>query len=199
MAKQYAEIPERWIAFIREQKLFFVATATAESRINISPKGQDSLRVLNANRVVWINLTGSGNESAAHVAVDPRMTLMFCAFSGDPVILRLYGQARAIHHTDADWDALAALFPAHPGSRQIFDVAVDRVQTSCGFGVPYFDYAGDRPDLDRWTENKGDEGLRRYWRERNALSIDGLKSDIVARNGLDAPDGERRLKADNGD
>uniref|UniRef100_UPI00262E35F3 pyridoxamine 5'-phosphate oxidase family protein n=1 Tax=Acidiferrobacter sp. TaxID=1872107 RepID=UPI00262E35F3 len=105
MAKQYTDIPSRWARFISEQKIFFVATATADSRVNVSPKGLDSLRILNPNRVVWLNLTGSGNESAAHVESDPRMTLMFCAFTGDPVILRLYGSARAVHHTDPEWPA----------------------------------------------------------------------------------------------
>ena len=182
MAKQYANIPERWARFIAEQKIFFVATATKDSRINISPKGLDALRVLDPNRVVWMNLTGSGNESAAHVQTDPRMTLMFLAFTGDPVILRLYGTARAIHHADAEWPVLAALFPPLPGARQIFDVAVDLVQTSCGFGVPYFDFAGDRPDLAAWTEKKGRDGLQQYWRERNAVSIDGIATGIGDKN-----------------
>ncbi len=182
MAKQYAHIPERWARFIAEQKIFFVATATHDSRVNVSPKGLDSLRLLDPHRVAWLNLTGSGNESAAHVRSDPRMTLMFCAFSGDPVILRLYGTARAVHHADPEWPALAALFPPWPGARQIFDVAIDLVQTSCGFGVPYFDFAGDRPDLPAWTEKKGAEGVRQYWRERNALSIDGLETGIDDKN-----------------
>ncbi len=182
MAKQYTDIPSRWARFISEQKIFFVATATADSRVNVSPKGLDSLRILNPNRVVWLNLTGSGNESAAHVESDPRMTLMFCAFTGDPVILRLYGSARAVHHTDPEWPALFALFAPLPGARQIFDVAIDLVQTSCGFGVPYFDYGGDRPDLRIWTENKGPEGIRDYWRARNAVSLDGRKTGIDEKN-----------------
>ena len=182
MAKQYPGIPERLAHFIAEQKIFFVATATQDSRVNVSPKGLDSLRILSPNRVVWLNLTGSGNESAAHVQTDPRMTLMFCAFTGDPVILRLYGMARAVHRADPDWEALSALFPPLPGARQIFDVAIDLVQTSCGFGVPYFDFAGDRTDLRVWTEKKGDEGVRRYWQERNALSIDGIETGIDKKN-----------------
>nr|WP_205736229.1 pyridoxamine 5'-phosphate oxidase family protein [Acidiferrobacter sp. SPIII_3] len=124
MAKQYAHIPERWARFITEQKIFFVATATCDSRVNVSPKGLDSLRILDPNRVAWLNLTGSGNESAAHVQSDPRMTLMFCAFGGEPVILRLYGTARAVHQADPAWPVLAALFPPLPGARQIFDVAI---------------------------------------------------------------------------
>ncbi|MHB1511960.1 MAG: pyridoxamine 5'-phosphate oxidase family protein [Acidiferrobacter sp.] len=182
MAKQYPSIPQRWAQFIAEQKIFFVATATADSRVNVSPKGLESLCILDPNRVAWLNLTGSGNESAAHVQTDPRMTLMFCAFTGDPVILRLYGTARAVHHSDQEWGMLSALFPSLPGARQIFDVAIDLVQTSCGFGVPYFDFVGDRPDLRAWTEKKGEDGVRRYWQERNAISIDGIETGIDQKN-----------------
>lgn len=182
MAKQYQQIPERWGDFIRAQKVFFVATATADSRINISPKGLDSLRILSPSRVAWLNLTGSGNESAAHVPIEPRMTLMFCAFSGEPVILRLYGAARVVHKKDPQWNELSTLFPPLLGARQIFDVAVDLVQTSCGFGVPCYDFVGDRENLREWTEKKGHEGVRRYWQERNSLSIDGIKTGIAEKN-----------------
>lgn len=182
MGKQYGEISERWADFIRAQRIFFVATAMEDGHINISPKGLDSLRILGPNRVAWLNLTGSGNESAAHVLSSPRMTLMFCAFSGDPVILRLYGQARAIHQKDPEWPDMFALFPSLPGSRQIFDVAIDLVQTSCGFGVPYYDFAGDRPDLKDWIQKKGEAGVRRYWLERNARSLDGIETGIADRN-----------------
>lgn len=120
MAKRYDEISTRLQQFIEAQKIFFVATATADSRINLSPKGMDSLRVVDANRVVWLNITGSGNETAAHVQENPRMTLMFTAFEGDPVILRLYGTAQVIHQNDAAWEALLSLFPPLPGARQIF-------------------------------------------------------------------------------
>ncbi|MHB8255227.1 MAG: pyridoxamine 5'-phosphate oxidase family protein [Acidiferrobacter sp.] len=182
MGKQYQEIPERWAQFIAAQRIFFVATATDESRINVSPKGLDSLRVLSPNRVVWLNLTGSGNESAAHVQTHPRMTLLFCAFTGNPVILRLYGTARAVHPRDADWETLSALFPPLLGARQIFDVAVDLVQTSCGFGVPLYEHVGDRPDLHDWVEKKGKEGIERYWQDRNGTSIDGIDTGMTKRN-----------------
>lgn len=185
MAKQYGEISERWAEFIAAQKIFFVATAAADGRVNISPKGLDSLRVLGSNRVAWLNLTGSGNESAAHVLSASRMTLMFCAFSDEPVILRLYGHARAIHQKDPEWPDLLDLFPPQLGSRQIFDVAIDLVQTSCGFGVPYYDFVGDRPDLADWTRKKGDAGVKRYWRERNARSLDGIQTGIADKNGCD--------------
>ena len=139
MAKQSAELSERLIEFIAAQRIFFVATAAADGRVNLSPKGMDSLRVLGDKRVIWLNVTGSGNETAAHVAQNPRMTIMFCAFDGDPLILRIYGKARAVHHNDADWNDLFARFDPLPGARQIFDLSVETVQTSCGMAVPNLD------------------------------------------------------------
>lgn len=182
MAKQYLSLSDHLADFIREQRIFFVATATDNSRINLSPKGLDSLRILNPNRLIWVNLTGSGNETAAHIQTNARMTLMFCAFSGDPLILRLYGTARSIHQRDPEWNDLFALFNPHPGARQIFDLSIELVQTSCGFGVPYFDFTGDRPDLDIWTHKKGTEGIKAYWYNRNQESIDGIKTDIREKN-----------------
>ncbi|HKB60577.1 MAG TPA: pyridoxamine 5'-phosphate oxidase family protein [Gallionellaceae bacterium] len=183
MGKRYDSLSDKHIEFICRQKLFFVGTATADSRVNVSPKGMDSLRVLGPNRVAWLNVTGSGNETAAHIEVNPRMTLMFCAFEGDPLILRLYGKARAIHHSDGDWPDMIARFPALPGARQVFDLAIDLVQSSCGFGVPFFDYAGEREQLNEWAMKKGDDGIRQYWADKNALSLDGLPTQIVEKNG----------------
>lgn len=182
MGKQYTEIPEPLQQFIQQQKVFFVGTATADSRINISPKGMDSLRVLHANRVVWLNVTGSGNETAAHVQETPRMTLMFTAFEGNPVILRLYGQAKAVHKNDPAWETLFALFDPLPGARQIFDLTVELVQTSCGMGVPFFDYVGERHQLDQWAINKGEEGIKAYWEKKNQTSLDGKPTHILAKN-----------------
>jgi Pyridoxamine 5'-phosphate oxidase len=179
MGKQYSEITDELKAFIETQKLFFVGTAAAGGRINVSPKGMDSLRVLDRNRVVWLNLTGSGNETAAHVRECNRMTLMFCAFEGSPLILRLYGNARAIHRYDADWDTCHALFNPLPGARQIFDMQIDLVQTSCGMGVPLFDYAGDRKQLIDWAVRKGDAGLKKYREEKNRTSLDGKPTHIM--------------------
>jgi len=110
MGEKFLEIPERQIDFINRQHMFFVATATADGRVNVSPKGMDSLRVLNANRVLWLNVTGSGNETAAHLQSKDRMTIMFCAFEGAPLILRLYGQVRMVVPSDAEWQALYGLF-----------------------------------------------------------------------------------------
>ncbi|MBI1891869.1 MAG: pyridoxamine 5'-phosphate oxidase family protein [Burkholderiales bacterium] len=182
MGQQYTELSEKLSAFIVEQKIFFVGTAAETGRVNISPKGMDSLRVLGKNRIVWLNVTGSGNETAAHVLNNPRMTLMFCAFSGAPLILRLYGNARAVHHKDTEWEELFRLFDPLPGARQIFDLSVDLVQTSCGMAVPNFDYVDDRDLLKKWALKKGDEGLKQYWEEKNQQSLDGFPTDILDKN-----------------
>jgi hypothetical protein len=182
MAQMYRELSDRHMQFIRAQKMFFVGTATADSRINVSPKGADTLRVIGGNRVAWLNLTGSGNETSAHVQQSPRMTLMFCAFEGAPLILRVYGTARAVHRNDPEWPALSSLFGSAPGARQIFDLAVETVQTSCGMGVPLYDYQGERGMLEGWGVKKGDAGVRKYWEDKNQYSIDGIPTHIMARN-----------------
>ena len=181
MAKQYSQLTDDLSDFIRRQKIFFVGTAASDGRVNVSPKGMDTLRVVSANRVIWLNLTGSGNETAAHLLENNRITLMFCSFEGAPLILRLYGQARALHPRDAEWERLAPLFPAISGARQIVDVSIDMVQTSCGWGVPLFDFNAERDQLEKWAENKGPEGIRKYWEERNQQSIDGKPTGIGAK------------------
>ena len=173
MAKFYSDLDEKLIRFIEQQKMFFVATADAEGRVNLSPKGMDSLRVLGPRRIAWLNLTGSGNETAAHLLQLNRMTVMFCAFEGRSKILRLYGTAATRYPGDSGWDELAQKFPHYQGSRQIFDMQVESLQTSCGFGVPLYDYVGAREELRDWERRKGEEGIREYWKTRNALSIDG--------------------------
>ncbi len=182
MAKQYDTLSEPLQAFIATQKIFFVGTATADSRINVSPKGMDSLRVLTNSRVLWLNLTGSGNETSAHIQQDPRMTLMFCAFDGAPLILRLYGTARVIHQNDPEWSALFSHFTPLPGARQVFDLSIELVQTSCGFGVPYLSYKEERSTLADWATKKGDEGVRNYWQEKNQVSIDNIPTHIIEKN-----------------
>jgi hypothetical protein len=183
MGQRFPELSERHVQFIERQRIFFVGTATADSRVNVSPKGMDALRVLGNSRVAWLNVTGSGNETAAHVQRQPRMTLMFAAFEGPPMILRLYGTAKVVHRGDSDWSTLHPLFKPLPGARQIFDMAVDLVQTSCGMAVPHYDYAGDRELLNDWATKKGDQGVKQYWEEKNATSLDGAPTDIVARSG----------------
>lgn len=182
MGKRFKKISDKLKAFIEDQKIFFVATAAAGSRINLSPKGMDSLRVLDANRVIWLNMTGSGNETSAHVQEDSRMTIMFAAFDGSPMILRLYGHAQAVHWNDPEWESLYAHFSPLPGTRQIFDMTVELVQTSCGFAVPRYDYVEDRDQLTRWAEKKGKGGVRAYWKEKNQSSLDDRPTHIVAKN-----------------
>ncbi|MET0118861.1 MAG: pyridoxamine 5'-phosphate oxidase family protein [Sedimenticola sp.] len=179
MAKRYPSISEAHQQFIERQKLFFVATSMPGGRLNLSPKGMDTLRVTGPNRVVWLNLTGSGNETAAHLRHDPRITLMFCALDGAPMILRLYGTARALHQRDDGWSELAALFPEMTGARQFIEVDVDLVQSSCGSAVPLYDYVADRDGLAKWAEKRGREGVRRYWEERNLLSLDGVPTGVL--------------------
>lgn len=182
MGQKHETLSDRLIQFIREQHLFFVGTATDNSRVNISPKGMDSLRVMNDRRIIWLNVTGSGNETAAHVQQNPRMTLMFAAFSGNAMILRLYGKARVIHHNDPDWQSLYSMFDPLPGARQIFDLDIDMVQTSCGMAVPMFEFAGDREQLNNWAVKQGEAGIREYWRRTNQKTIDGIDTDIVEKN-----------------
>lgn len=173
MAKFYPQLNDKLVDFIGQQNMFFVATADSDGRVNVSPKGSDSLRVLGPNRVAWLNLTGSGNETAAHVLARNRMTLMFCSFEGRSKILRLYGQATIVHPGDTGWEELEASFPGYKGGRQIFDMQLQSLQTSCGFGVPLYQYVGQRKELKEWAERKGQSGIREYWDTRNAVSIDG--------------------------
>lgn len=180
MSRQFPGFTEDQQAFIVAQPVFFVASTAPDAQINLSPKGMKSLRVMGPNRLIWLNVTGSGNETAAHLAQDPRMTVMWCSFGPRPLILRAYGNARTTHRSDPDWGRLAALLPDLPGARQIFDVAVALVQTSCGFAVPLMDLRGERQTLKIWAEDKGPPGITAYWDEKNRTSIDGLPTGIEA-------------------
>ncbi len=182
MGKLLYELTDELIEFIGYQKIFFVGTATADSRISLSPKGMDSFRVLNKKRVVWMNMTGSGNETSAHVQDDGRMTIMFCSFDEKPLILRLYGKAEVIHHSDRDWQNLVGLFPDFSGARQIFDLSIESLQTSCGFGVPRFEYVEERKTLVEWTEKRSVNEIHEYWKKNNTVSIDGIPTNIIAKN-----------------
>ena len=180
MAKTFSEITDDLRGFIERQALFFVATAplAANGHVNMSPKGLDSLRVLGPRRVAYLDLTGSGNETSAHLRENGRITFMFCAFSGPPRILRLYGAGATILPGSPAWEDLRSAFPHHVGARQIIVAEIDRVQTSCGFGVPRFAYEGQRDTLDVWAENKGPDGLITYRLEKNQHSIDGLPAPL---------------------
>ncbi|MFT4631577.1 MAG: hypothetical protein ACI8PP_002974 [Candidatus Pseudothioglobus sp.] len=179
MADQFDGLQSKHIDFIQRQQLFFVGTAAAEGFVNVSPKGMDSFRVIDEQRIVWLNLTGSGNESAAHLLENPRMTVMFCSFDRQPLILRLYGTATAVHPRDREWQALAAMFPDQMGARQVFDMKVDLVQTSCGYAVPFYTPAGERPTLQKWAEKKGEAGIRDYWVSTNQRSLDNKNTGIL--------------------
>jgi hypothetical protein len=166
--------------FIEKQSVFFVATADQTGRVNVSPKGLDTLRIEDDNRIVWLNLSGSGNETAAHVQATGRMTLMFCAFEGKPMILRVYGLAKTYHPRDAEWEALVSKFAKMGGSRQVFDLKIDLVQTSCGTGVPEMDFQRSRgeEDLEPYYDALGPDGVRDYWKRKNVETIDGRPTGI---------------------
>lgn len=180
MGAQFFRLTERHREFIGKQHVFFVATAARDGKVNVSPKGLDSLRIVSDTRAVWLNGTGSGNETAAHLLDTPRMTVMLCSFDREPLILRMYGTARAVHVGDADWDDLYGLFPPMKGARNIFVLDIDLVQTSCGFGVPLMEFTDDRPLMDSWAEKKGPEGLHAYQQEKNRVSLDGLPTGLPA-------------------
>jgi hypothetical protein len=179
MSEKFREIREKHREFVEQQKIFFVGTAAPQGRVSVSPKGMDTLRVLGSNRVVWLNLSGAENEAAAHLLENDRLTLMFCAFEGIPLILRLFGHCRVIHPRDVEWNELSAMFPPIPGARQIMDLDVDLVLASCGKGVPYFDFVGERDDLKEWAARVGGEGLQSLWERKNQMSIDGKPTRII--------------------
>jgi len=179
MGKRLNHITSELKEFIKNQKMFFVGTAAEEGRVNISPKGIDTFRVLGDNKVIWLNLTGSGNETAAHLLKNDRMTILFCAFEGKPLILRLYGNAKIYHNRDQEFDTYLSLFPTTAGSRQIIEMEVDMIQTSCGFAVPFMDYKEERTTLNTWAEKQGSDKIEKYWAEKNTQSIDGFETNIL--------------------
>jgi hypothetical protein len=179
MGKQFNHISEPQQEFITRQHIFFVATAASEGKINLSPKGTDSFRIIDQNKIVWLNLTGSGNETAAHLILNSRMTIMFCAFEGSPEILRLYGNAKIFHERDREFLEYIELFPPNEGARQIIEMHIEIVQSSCGFAVPFMDFKEDRKTLNQWSEKKGKEKIKEYWKNRNTKSIDGFETRIL--------------------
>lgn len=167
-------------AFIAEQPLFFVATAplSGEGHVNLSPKGLDTLRVVDATTVAYLDLTGSGNETSAHLAENGRVTIMLCSFGARALILRLYGRGRTVLPADPGFAGLRARFGDFPGVRQVIVVDVERVQTSCGYAVPRMENPKQRDTLVRWAEKKGDEGIVAYQERNNVRSIDGLPAPL---------------------
>jgi hypothetical protein len=179
MAKFYTDLTQPLMCFIKAQPMFFVATAPINGRINLSPKGMNTFRCLGEDRVAYLDLTGSGNETSAHLEENGRVTLMFCSFSEEPLILRLYGQGTVIRPHAPEWEHYALQFDLLPGARQIILVEIEQVQTSCGFGVPLLAYQGDRPTLIDWAKQKGEDGVQAYQRQKNQHSIDGLPTHLL--------------------
>ncbi len=182
MAQFFDHIPPAIQDFIKRQHVFFTASATEGSRINLSPKGSDCLRVISDKEVVYLDQTGSGNETAAHVRTDGRLTIMFCAFEGPPMILRLYGTGRVLPRGSQAYAAhLNTVFAGQepPGARQIIALDVQSVQTSCGFAVPVMNFDHDRHTLEEWATRKGPDGIDAYWRERNVATIDGIPTGMA--------------------
>ncbi len=180
MSKWYDVITPEIEKFITAQMMFFVATAPSAGRINLSPKGMNTFRVLNQRRVIYLDITGSGNETAAHLLENGRITIMFCAFDRNPNIVRLYGHGRTIHPRDDNWREYLAMFPNTPGVRQIMEIDIDSAMTSCGYAVPRLDRLTERDTLRKYWEKRGDAGLGQYHRDKNAHSIDGLPAPIFS-------------------
>jgi Pyridoxamine 5'-phosphate oxidase len=180
MSEWFKSITSEMKQFIEEQKVFFVATAPHEGRINLSPKGMDTFRVLGRKRVIYLDLTGSGNETAAHLLDDGRITIMFCSFDKAARIMRLYGRGRAIHPRDAQWNEYLAMFPSEPGVRQIMEIDIETAMTSCGYAVPKYDGLEERDTLRKYWRKRGEEAIEPYLKEKNVESIDGLPTGIFA-------------------
>ena len=180
MAKVFDSITRELHAFIEAQQMFFVATAPLDGNghVNLSPKGLATFRILSPNRVAYLDLTGSGNETSAHLVENGRITFMFCAFDGSPRILRLYGQGYTVLPEDEEWSQLHTEFEYLPGARQIIVSDITRVQTSCGFAVPQYEYVEQRDTLIKFAQNKKPDGLLAYRKEKNVISIDGLPTPI---------------------
>lgn len=179
MAQFFEQLNPKLIDFIRAQPIFFVATAAQSGRINCSPKGMDTLRVLDEHTVAYLDLTGSGAETSAHIRADGRLTIMFCSFGEMPLILRLYGQGEIIRPSDERWSEWSAHFPIFTGQRQIIVLRIESLQTSCGFGVPRMELIETRPTLDEWACKKGEAGLADYRARKNHTSIDGLPTGLA--------------------
>ena len=181
MDKDQEQITDDHRSFIENQRLFFVCTAplSEQGHINLSPKGFDCFRILSPTRVGYLDIVGSGNETSAHLFENGRITFMFCAFDGPPKILRLYGKGYTVLPGDAEWDDLSKQFSILPATRQIIVADIFKVKKSCGFGVPLYEYSGERDHAFKWAENKGNEGLEAYKKENNRVSMDGLSAPIA--------------------
>ena len=180
MAQFYDHITDEIKDFIRKQPLFFVATAplNADGHVNLSPKGMDSFRILGDNSVGYIDMTGSGNETSAHIAENGRITFMFCGFENKADIIRLYGTGRVVLPDAPEWDTLSGHFPALISARQLIIADVHKAQSSCGYAVPYMEFKGERDTLSKYWQVKGEDALPEYWENKNVTSIDGLTTPL---------------------
>jgi hypothetical protein len=184
MGKFYEKITPKHISFIEKQHIFFVGSAplSKEGHINLSPKGLDCFKVLSSNRVAYMDLISSGNETSAHTLENGRITFMFCSFEKVPNILRLYGKGFTVLRDDVQWNEFSEQFRIYPSTRQIIVADITKVQTSCGFGVPLYEYIGERSLHFDWAETKGEKGLAEYIKEKNLLSLDGLPTPLLKEN-----------------
>jgi Pyridoxamine 5'-phosphate oxidase len=187
MGKVYEEIDESLRAFIERQHVFFVGTAPTdpEGHLNLSPKGLDTFRILGPKSVAYLDLTGSGIETVAHLRENGRITIMFCAFEGRPLIVRLYGRGRVVEPGDHEWDGLIAQFPEYPGARSVVVMEVRRIADSCGYAVPRYEFKGERSQLVAWAGRQEPDALEEYRKQKNRISIDGLRG--VYSSGGDEP------------
>jgi len=183
VAEFFDELNNKHIQFIHQQKIFFTASAASEGSINLSPKGMDTFAVIDNNTVAYLDLTGSGNETAAHLHQNPRLTIMMCSFAKQPLIFRMYGKGSLINQYHQDWKIWEARFPSIPGTRQIIVLNINKVQTSCGYAVPTAENFQERDTLRKWATKKGEEGIEQYWKDKNTESLDGYPTFI-----LDNPD-----------
>lgn len=185
MADQFTSLSDDHAAFIARQHIFFCASAAEGTRVNLTPRSTDMLRVTGSNEALFLDFVGSGNETASHMLADGRLTFMFCAMAGPPMIMRLYGTGRAVHRgTDAYQSLIATHFDAEPkNARQIFVLDFDLVQTSCGYGVPMFDFSRERPSLKNWADAKTADEIEAYKRKKNLVSMDGLPTGLQPDDG----------------
>lgn len=176
MSEALSEISDEVAEFIRSQHMFFVATAPSslDGHLNLSPKGLDTFSILDPRSVAYLDLTGSGIETVAHLKENGRVVVMFCAFKGEPNIVRIYGRGKVLEPGMEGFDDLCALFPPYPGTRSVIKIDITRVSTSCGWGVPNYEFGDDREMLLDWAEHKGPEGIAAYQRAKNRSSVDGL-------------------------
>lgn len=183
MAQFYDQLDDKLIEFIGEQRMFFTATAAEGTRINLSPKGMDCFRVIDDRTVAYLDMTGSGNETSAHIEHDGRLTIMMCSYGPKPWILRLYGRGEVIRRRDPRWAEFGAKFDPISGHRQYIALHIESIQTSCGYAVPRYEFISHRDTLAKWAESKGEDGLAEYWSQKNVKSIDGLPTFLLDARG----------------